>query len=258
LFRSIEDVWLGLSTPPLEERLAAAAWSPDSTEAFCHRCGSSVGPHEARSDGCPACCERKLPWERMVRLGEYRGVLREVIHEIKFTRWRRLGDQVGRQLGRSIGAAVAAAGLDPTRTALVPVPSSFRRRMARGIDHALVICRGIAAETRIEIKPILNRRHGRSQLAVPAGERARNVAGLIRPRRGLDLSGWTLIVVDDVTTTRATLMAACRGVAQCHRLATEGKGRPGPRIWTAVVGVTPSAGHRRAGRERPTERANSG
>jgi predicted amidophosphoribosyltransferase len=162
LFRSIEETWLGLTTPPLEDRLAAAGWTPDASEAYCDRCGSTVGPHEADVAGCPACRERKLPWERMVRLGEYRGVLRDVIHEVKFTRWRRLGDQVGRLLGGSVGAAIAEAGMDTARTALVPVPSSFRRRMARGIDHALVICRGIAAETGLEIQPILSRRHGPS------------------------------------------------------------------------------------------------
>src|SRR5438552_1298166 len=71
LWRSIEQTWLGLSTPPLAERLAAAGWHPDSPDSYCPRCGTTVGPHESGADGCPACRERRLPWERMIRLGSY-------------------------------------------------------------------------------------------------------------------------------------------------------------------------------------------
>lgn len=238
LLRSVEEVWLGLDTPPLGARMAAAGWSPDAPGVYCARCGSTAGPYESDRTGCSACRERRLPWERLIRLGEYDALLREVVNEVKFTRWRKLGDEIGRMLGRSVAAAMDGAGLDPGRVAVVPVPASFRRRMSRGIDHAMVIARAVAAESGLAILPLLKRRHRPSQLSVPAGERASNVAGSILPRRGVDLAGWTLLVLDDVTTTRATLTAACRAVLACQKLASGGAGGPPPRLWTAVVAVT--------------------
>jgi len=43
---------------------------------------------------CPACRGKRLPWARAVRLGEYDGLLRDAIHEVKFTRWRTLGSDL--------------------------------------------------------------------------------------------------------------------------------------------------------------------
>jgi predicted amidophosphoribosyltransferase len=241
----IERTWLGLTTPPLADRIAAAAWAADAPGAYCRRCGSTVGPHEAGPEGCPACRSRRLPWERMVRLGDYTGLLREVIQEIKFTRWRRLGDQVGGLLGISLVRAIRDEGLDPAAAALVPVPSSFRRRMSRGIDHSLVIARGISRETGIPVVQALARSHRPSQLSVPSSRRGSNVAGSIRAREGVDLAGRLVIVLDDVTTTRATLNASARAVLTACKPLLDNDLRI--RIWTAVVAVTPVAGRRRPG-----------
>lgn len=244
VIREIERIWLGLERPPLAERLAAAGWVADPPDAYCARCGTTVGPYEADAGGCSACRGRRLPWERMIRLGEYTGELRETIHEVKFGRWRRLGHDLGRLLGRSLAAAMETAPIDPAQAMIVPVPASFWRRMERGIDHTRVLARGVRQETGCRILPLLERRHRPSQRSVPASQRAANVAGSIRVRRPLDLSGWTIIVLDDVTTTRATLTASCRAVARCHKLLRDNVQRRPPRIWTAVIGVTPRPGRR--------------
>jgi hypoxanthine phosphoribosyltransferase len=67
------------------------------------------------------------------------------------------------------------------------------------------------------------------------------VAGSFLPRRGVDLGGLTVILVDDVTTTRATLTAACKAAALCCKPLSD-KDKGFLRIWTAVAGVTPQDG----------------
>jgi predicted amidophosphoribosyltransferase len=234
--REIERVWLGLAVPPLAERLADAGWSPDDPSAYCARCGRTIGPHEADGSGCSVCRPRRLPWDRIVRLGPYRGELRRIVHEIKFTRWRRLGDDIGRLLGRELRERLEAAGIEPASVLLVPVPTSWRRRIARGIDHPLVIARGVAAEVGAEIAPLLERTHRPAQTSLPAGRRRENVEGSIRRRRGIQAPAGHLVVVDDVTTTRATLRGACRAL----RDAQPGSGPC--TIWGAVLAVTPEPG----------------
>ncbi len=275
LWRIIERTWLDVVTPPMSERLAAAGFTPDPLWAYCPRCGLSVGPHDATlADGCAACrpgsptadrlrlCRRGRGgggWERVVRLGEYRHPLRPMIHDVKFTAWRRLGDDLGRLLGESIRAALDDAredGLDPlpagTRPIVVPVPSSTWRRMSRGIDHAAVVARGVCRSLDAEFSPILRRRHRPAQTSLAASQRVRNVAGTIHPRkspwpfnrsgappqrgqREEGGGGGLVIVVDDIMTTGATLRAACRAV----RAHLDARGGGQTLIWAAVLGRTP-------------------
>lgn len=237
---AVETTWLGRTCPPLAERLAGAGWSPDERTAFCPRCASSAGPYAADDTGCAWCRGRDLPWERAVRLGGYRGLLRDLILDVKFTRWRRLGDQLGRMLGESLLREFAAAGVDPSRTMLVPVPSSWRRRLLIGIDHTLVICRGMSRVTGVPIVRAMSRRHGPSQVSVSGSERETNVASVFRFRAAPGVAilreGCVTVVVDDVRTTGATLRSACRTVVRASRRI---EGAATPRLWTAVLGVTP-------------------
>lgn len=243
----IERVWLGLTTPPLHDRIAAAGWTPDSPDRYCGRCGSTVGPHEAGPDGCPACRRRRLPWERMVRLGEYTGLLRDVVQEVKFSRWRRLGDEIGAILGQELAEMLVREGISPSGAVLVPVPASFRRRMSRGIDHSMVLARGTSRRSGVPVMPLLRRSHRPSQLSVPASQRGPNVAGSFGVRSKVEFGGRLVIVLDDVTTTRATLQAACRAIERGSKLLGDQELRCKPRIWTAVVAVTPAEGRKTSG-----------
>lgn len=239
--REIERVWLGLRTPPLRERLAAAGWRIEDRAAACWRCGVSVGAHEADETGCGACRRTALPWDRMVRLGEFEGVLREAVHEVKFTKWRRLGDELGRMLGAKLAEELDRAGVDRAAVGVVPVPMSFWRRMGRGIDHSRVIARGVAAalsrrEVVVPVLAVMRKEYRPPQWSVPVGQRGRNVARSMSVVGVLPTDVRTLIVIDDVTTTRSTLRTAC---AALREVDGNDRGELRRSIWCGVVAATP-------------------
>lgn len=245
LIRAFERAWLVPVAESLASRMRSAGWAPDAFDHYCNRCGGNVGPHESDEFGCAACVGRRLPWSRFVRLGEYETPLDAWVKEVKFGRSRSLGGALGRLLGRRLRQAGALAPA-PDRVVVTPIPSSFRRRMSRGVDHALVIARGVARELRVPVVPALQTRHRPSQRSVTFAQRRRNAAGAFERRRGVDLAGWTVILVDDVRTSGATLKAAARALR-----AGDGGRRANrrPDIWAAALATTEEGGRSRERQE---------
>jgi ComF family protein len=107
---------------------------------------------------------------------------------------------------------VAAANAVPSGwrfDAVVPVPLHASRMRHRGFNQAEVVAREVARilDVPLETRALRRVRRGASQASLGAADRSANVAGVYRvagavPRRAL--------LVDDVTTTGATLDAAAR------------------------------------------------
>jgi predicted amidophosphoribosyltransferase len=172
----------------------------------------------------------------MVRLGVYAGPLRRWVHEIKFTRWRRLGEDLGEMLGAALRTAYAEHGPGERPPLLVAVPDDPFRRIWRGIDHAAVITQRVARVTGWPVIRPLYRRPGRSQLSVPPSERAANAArayGLRKGRWREDLASKTVVLVDDVVTTGATMRACAKAITGAW---SRGEREGRPRVWAACLG----------------------
>lgn len=229
----IEECWLDPVALPLPRRAAAEGWRPDEPSAYCDRCGRTIGAFEAGEFGCARCARERPPWSHFVRLGEYDPPLAEWIADVKFTRWSVLGFELGRWLGRR----VREAGFVPGRDAIVvPVPTTWRRVLTRGIDHASAIASGAARELGCPLRQPLKRKHRPSQRAVAPSQRERNVANSFRCVRPGDVRGRSVLLIDDVMTTGATLRGAARA------LRTDGEGPK--EVWACVLGVTPLRGER--------------
>jgi predicted amidophosphoribosyltransferase len=230
----VEADLLGVRAVSFGRWAAATGWRPEPWASFCWRCAGSVGPHETDGTGCAACRGKRLAWDRAARLGLYEGGLRAGVMGLKFGRWRRSGRELGRAMGARLAEMLAAGGVEPREAVLVPVPTSWRRRMERGVDHTAVLAVAAGRESGVAVVRGLGRRHTRPQVGLTASARAENIRGAFRGREGAKdrvREARVIVVVDDVRTTGATLTAGSRAV---RRLA--GKG---PQIWIltgAVVG----------------------
>jgi len=233
LWHELSELWLAPQAPRLSQRMRDAGWAPDALGAWCDRCAGTVGPHEEDEFGCSACRGKRLPWDRAVRLGEHTGVLRDWIHEVKFTRYRALGIELGRELGKRL----RASGLPSEGVVVCPAPTSWRRRVARGIDHSGAIGLGVARELGAPMERLLARSHRRSQQDLTASERHRNLRRAFRRRGRASLAGKTVVLVDDVLTTGATARGAARALRQNGR---GGEGAAG--VWLGVLGVADRPG----------------
>lgn len=249
---SFELHFLGRTSDPWHIR--AAHFHPDEPGNYCPRCGTTCRPFELDTLTDPASCVRcrdKRPaWDRFIRLGAYEGLLARSVRELKFSRFRALGESIGRALGKSIRAEVEARKIDPRRLILIPMPMTPWRRLSRGIDHALVITRGTRRASNFRIRRLLARRHRPSQVTLPISERRRNVSGAFFCKRAVLRvpPDAVLVVVDDVRTTGATMSEACRTLRAALRFRPDTPNLiqtdQTTQIWAAAVGVAPAPGDR--------------
>lgn len=134
----------------------------------------------------------------------FEGVAREVVHGLKFRNRRR----VARYLAHLM---VHRLRLSSHQFDLVTwAPTSGARARRRGYDQAELLARAVAHELGVPCRRLLYRSHGQSQTGHTRAERL-GAAPQFRARSGG--SGLRVLLLDDVVTTGATLMAARTALA---------------------------------------------
>ena len=133
-------------------------------------------------------------------LGPYEGALRRAVLELKSGR-RDVAALLAMLLAERWGACLGP------QTVLVPIPTTGARRRARGFDQAALLARTLGERTGRPVAAVLRRRGHRVQQGRSREERLRS-QGRFCCVRQTDLAGCTVVLVDDVVTTGATLRDA--------------------------------------------------
>jgi ComF family protein len=136
-------------------------------------------------------------------IGRYEGALRAIVHALKYGARSTLARPLATRL-RACGEEVLT-GAD----LVVPIPLHRSRQRQRGFNQAAEIARHLG----VPVQHALRRtRRTSSQADLPAARRHANVRGAFAPTRGASVSGRIVVLVDDVSTTGATLNACAAGL----------------------------------------------
>ena len=137
----------------------------------------------------------------------YAGPMRRALAALKYTGASRLAPILARSALPALDTLTVISG----PAALVPVPVHPERRRARGYNQAELIARELAKRRGLHMAPILERmRPTTKQHRLDRAARLANLRGAFAVVAGLD-APHTVIVVDDIITTTATL-EACASV----------------------------------------------
>ncbi len=175
---------------------------------YCPRCGSTIGPHiPIREDGCSACPAVLPRFSQVVRLAPYAPPLRGMIHELKY----RMRQSMLRRVGKLLAQALATRCGENLPDLAMPVPMHWRRRIWQGYNHAGLLAGAVAAELDLPLGDELVRvRNTPPQTSLSRTRRIENLHGAFGVTSKANLTGATVLLVDDVTTTGATANEAAR------------------------------------------------
>jgi len=152
---------------------------------------------------CGACLKRAPHYDAAVAAFVYAFPVDKLVQQLKFAHRLAVAD--------FLASALLARGL-PDADLIVPVPLSPKRLIERGFNQAAEIAKAlaIARGTPVDLMNCRRTLEAPPQSSLPWKERRRNVRGAFECRA--DLTGKTIIAIDDVMTTGATLDELARAL----------------------------------------------
>jgi ComF family protein len=140
-------------------------------------------------------------------LAEYRGVIRDCIHALKYEQNRGLGEFFSEWLA----ALVGEAGWSPEL--VMPVPLSKQRMAERGYNQAACLAKPLAACLGLCYHPfgIERTRDTPSQVGLSGEVRRQNVIGAFKAVAEI-VANKRVLIVDDVMTTGSTMEACAQAL----------------------------------------------
>jgi ComF family protein len=179
----------------------------DDPTPSCPRCAGTIGPFAVIAGRCWSCRKETFGFERVVRLGPYDGLLREVILRLKRQRGEGLAELLGECWAEHASAQFDSLAVD----AIVPVPLHWLRRWRRGYNQSAALCLGLSTRLHIPCQTSWLRRvrNTPQQTRQTIAGRKENVRGAFR---GAGVKGRAILLVDDVMTTGATANEAARAL----------------------------------------------
>ena len=198
---------------PTRGVVCGACWRrlPALAAPVCDRCGAAVATRDTGADSrCTECWRTGGPPTERRAAGVHAGTLRAIVHAFKY--------DGRRSLARPLAQRMRDAGDDWLRAAdvAVPVPLHPVRRWRRGFNQAA----DLAAHLGVPVVHALRRtRHTARQVELSRAARLEALGGAFTLARrsgrrpaAAAVRGRSVLLVDDVITTGATVEACAAGL----------------------------------------------
>lgn len=153
------------------------------------------------------------------------GLLQHLLHELKYNN----REDIGLYLGKQFGYDLAQTGWAKDIEGIIPVPLHPEKEKARGYNQSQRIAEGMSSVLHISVwSDVLVRvRNTESQTQKNREERIENMKKAFSLQKPGRLAGKSVLLIDDVLTTGATLEACALALLK----------EPGIRVSFATIGI---------------------
>lgn len=190
---------------PQHGTLCAECWKevPFISDPMCACCGL---PLEFAVDAhtlCGECLREHPPYSRARAAFTYQENSRALILKFKYQDELYLAPIFAGWLKKAGAELISASDI------IVPVPLHWRRMLRRRYNQSLLLARMLAKETNLALlaNGLQRTRHTPQQAGLTRIQRLKNVKGAFRvhPKHQEAIKGKSILLIDDVMTTGATL-----------------------------------------------------
>ncbi len=175
------------------------------------RCGLCGTPLNTSLELCRECVETPRPWIAGTAAFPYDGPVGDWIRAYKYGGRTDFLNFFVREMANAWRAHHGSA----TPEAVTPIPLHWLRLRLRGFNQAALLAEGLARELGLEYLPALKRSHATAhQARLGESTRAKNLRRAFSVPHPESVEGKSILVVDDVFTTGATMTAACQALME--------------------------------------------
>ena len=158
----------------------------------------------------------RIPIERATALFYYESHAEtaNILYELKYKNHPEIGETMGRMMARELQRGDFFDGID----GIVPVPLAKRRERQRGYNQSMEIAKGVSEITNLPIynKVVRRKTFNGSQTSKGRWERNENVENVFELLDGDSVRGKHLLIIDDVVTTGATVIACAKEISKAE------------------------------------------
>ncbi|MEO8499750.1 MAG: ComF family protein [Vicinamibacteria bacterium] len=164
------------------------------------RCGSPLSG--SGGEQCGRCRRSRSPLLEGTALGIYEGPLRDCVVALKYRGRHRTAERLAFRLGRLVRCRAILRASE----VVIGVPLHPDRAKERGFNQADLLASALAKGAGLKVScGLIRARNTPSQTDLSARARRRNVLSAFAVVPNAGLRGAAVVLVDDVTTTGATL-----------------------------------------------------
>ncbi len=172
-------------------------------DPICDVCGLP----QAHFGLCDRCQQNRPSFKILRSWAVFEDPVREALHQLKYRRNVGLGEALATQM------SIFVAQLEWPVDTIAPIPLGKKRLKERGYNQVAMVAKPLSLQLGIDYHSaaLVRARETRSQVGLSATERKQNVLNAFQADKN-KVDGRTVLLMDDVSTTGATLSSAAEAL----------------------------------------------